>query len=85
MKAYIEKLSIVNDGLNQMEFVNVSVVPACREGQRLTYGTARKSETEVVCRVDANPTPHHFRWQFKTAKQQVTNRIKQNSIFCKNH
>jgi hypothetical protein len=24
-----------------------------------------------VCRVDANPTPHHFRWQFKTGKQSV--------------
>ena len=31
------------------------------------YGTARRSETKISCKVDGNPLPTNFNWQFKTA------------------
>ena len=44
-----------------------SDAPFCKPDQRTIYGTARKTETQIACHVDANPFPHAFRWQFKTA------------------
>ena len=41
--------------------------PICKPNQRIIYGTARKSKTEISCQVDAKPLPINFQWQFKTA------------------
>ena len=41
--------------------------PICQPDQRILYGTARRSETKISCKVDANPMPINFHWQFKTA------------------
>ena len=41
--------------------------PSCKLGQRVIYGTAMKSSARIGCHVDANPLPHGFRWQFKSA------------------
>ena len=36
----------------------------------MVYGAAFKSEVIVNCYVEANPMPHHFKWQFKTASKR---------------
>ena len=41
--------------------------PICKPNQRIIYGTARKSKTEISCQVDAKPLPINFQWQFKSA------------------
>jgi hypothetical protein len=46
------------------------VAPKCKENQRIIYGAAFKSDVMVTCRVEANPMPHSFRWQFKTASKR---------------
>ena len=47
-----------------------SVAPECKKNQRIVYGAAFKSEVLVNCYVEANPMPHSFRWQFKTASKR---------------
>ena len=41
--------------------------PICQPNQRILYGTARRSEAKISCKVDANPMPINFHWKFKTA------------------
>ena len=46
------------------------VAPECKKDQRIVYGAAFKSEVMVNCYVEANPMPHSFKWQFKTASKR---------------
>ena len=48
----------------------ISVAPECKKSQRIIYGAAFKSEVMVNCYVEANPMPHSFKWQFKTASKR---------------
>lgn len=50
-------------------FLN-AVAPECKPDQRIIYGAAFKSEVTVSCYVEANPMPHSFKWQFKTASKR---------------
>ena len=51
-------------------FFLISVAPECKKSQRIIYGAAFKSEVMVNCYVEANPMPHSFKWQFKTASKR---------------
>ena len=51
-------------------FLFITVAPECKPGQRIIYGAAFKSEVMVSCYVEANPMPHSFKWQFKTASKR---------------
>ena len=48
-------------------FCSLTDSPICQPNQRILYGTARRSETKISCKVDTNPMPINFHWQFKTA------------------
>ena len=48
----------------------ITVAPECKKNQRIIYGAAFKSEVMVNCYVEANPMPHSFKWQFKTASKR---------------
>ena len=48
----------------------LTVAPECKKSQRIIYGAAFKSEVMVNCYVEANPMPHSFKWQFKTASKR---------------
>lgn len=50
--------------------ISVTVAPECKQNQRIVYGAAFKSEIMVNCYVEANPMPHSFKWQFKTASKR---------------
>lgn len=46
----------------------VQYVPVClSQGQAV--GAAKGEEARVVCQVDANPAPTHFKWQFNTSTE----------------
>lgn len=58
------------DGESNAQYLDIKFAPTCQQGQRIVYGAAFKTETIVSCHVEANPMPHTFRWQFKTANQR---------------
>lgn len=45
--------------------LNIRYAPYCRHTATLAYGLSLYEMTELVCQVEANPMPTHFRWQFE--------------------
>ncbi|TRY71979.1 hypothetical protein TCAL_09960 [Tigriopus californicus] len=54
------------EGEDTSELINVKVMfkPECSDSQPITMGVIPKREAEVLCRIEALPRAHTFRWTF---------------------
>lgn len=62
------------EGEDTSELINVKVMfkPECSESQPITMGVIPKREAEVLCRIDALPRAHTFRWTFNQTSPVLT-------------
>lgn len=43
--------------------------PLCRPEQKRIYGVARNERAEILCEVDAYPSPESFKWSFNNTAE----------------
>lgn len=57
-----------------------TVAPVCRPGQTNTYNVDRGETANIICEVEANPTPHEFRWKFRSSSTGETSELSVNDV-----
>ncbi|XP_046751044.1 synaptogenesis protein syg-2-like [Diprion similis] len=63
--------NVEGDGTSNSVELKIMYKPLCLPDQKLVYGVARHEEARVICRVEAYPAPHSFRWAFNNTEEMV--------------